>query len=167
MVVAVPGTGGTLKATTIEGMIFEVATLLEIGEDTPANNVGLADRMKIDKFSSSGLLTIDFDIPGSWTVNTSGAHVWTPVEWLSGMTYTRGTGGTLRATSFAGALAEAVDWFKQAEIDPLKNPLGEAHTTYSYGQRGVNNFRGSIELKFIDTVNALGNVVTAISPWYA
>ena len=167
MTAITPGAGSSWKSTTVESAIYEIGSFLEIGEDNPVNNPNAVDFITIDKSSSTGYITIKFTIPYQITTTVGGAINLTTPEYLTSVSYTRGTNSTIKSTNWASAFIEAIDFFKVQENDLIKNPIQSVRCTYSYGGRDNPRCVGQVILPFTDTINAAGNVVTTIGAWYS
>lgn len=146
MATITPGSGGTLKSTTYEGQILELAQLLETWESTPANNPQSLDYMTVSH-DGSGVTAISFNIPLQTRILSDQVDYFAP-EYLSGVTFAPGTGGTLSDTTAAGYFVELVQ----------RGQILEAQQSASDRINGSININN---LRFAGSVNLLTSITIA------
>lgn len=144
MATITPGSGGTLKSTTYEGQILELAQLLETWESTPANNPQALDYVTISH-DGSGQTGISFNIPMQTRI-LSGQVDYFANDYLSGLSFAAGTGGTLADEEAAGYFVELV---QRAQILEAQ-------------QGGPDRINGSININSLRFSGSV-TVITAIA----
>jgi hypothetical protein len=106
-----PGTGGTLKSVTLEQAIIELSERsqsLDEALTTPTGNLGIV-------YNANGnTCTLGHIIPISSSV-VGGKPTFTATNFLTGSTFTPGTGGDLVSVNYPAALLELAHLMQAAE----------------------------------------------------
>jgi hypothetical protein len=153
-----PGTNGTLKSTTLEGAIIELAVFLNNSELNTTINTASANNISPSFSLDNSAFLTSFNIPATQTVNSDGTVKISATEYLTGTGYVPGTGGTLESTTPVAAFLELVTLATDAQADPTHNSSGITNITSSYD---TNNavFTGSITLPIAASLDSSGHAL--------
>lgn len=110
--------GGASK----ERYVYGILNLLEQEENSLTRVAERTDRITITANLSTKTANIDLLLNVTASNAASGASNYTATHYLTGSTFTSGTGGSSTAPNLAQAAMEAVIALKLLELDPLKNP---------------------------------------------
>lgn len=119
-----PGTGGTLKSTSIEAAFHEALCLATLAEQDSLKNpqklrrVGLSLDLRMSQVSGS------FSFVFEPTAATDGAATFPITEYLIGINYAKGTGGELKSSALCGAIVELAEKIQAKQRLTSKNPSG-------------------------------------------
>lgn len=153
MAVITPGSGGTIKSGTAEAQLLEILNFLRLQEKIPAKNtqgvVNVEGSFSIvsDGFSGS------FDIPVAFSINSSGQPVISVSEYLTGLTFATGSGGTFKAATAAGYFVEIIMHMQGLEADSSKNLQARNYVTGTFSSDN-SRFVGTI---FIPTTVSIAD----------
>jgi len=158
MAQVVVGTGSTLKATTLEGLLQECCTLLRMKELDPVHNPNNEARVSNSHNQADGIFNSSYNLLVNPTQNDSGQNVLAVPEYLTGLIFSPGTGGTFKSITCAGYLIELVMFAQNLERSTVKNPNKLNYVTGTYNSEN-NSFSGSITVPIITSINAEGGTV--------
>lgn len=155
MATITPGTGSTIKSSKIEEHLLEIITFGKAQElDTAKNSA--PPKSYIQGFTyTDTLFRCNLSIPVNRSTNETGGSLFTTPDYLSGVTFTPGTGGTFKSTNFAAYLVECVLHAQELERDTAKNPSGADRITGNF-DINPNVFTGSVEIPIKPGVGADG-----------
>lgn len=140
-----PGTNGTLKSTTAEALLAEIATFLRNNEKVSARNPTNLNYIRPDFNLNSFTFICSFSLPVEQTIGTDGGVTFTASEYLSGLTFSAGAGGTFKSATAAQYFLEIIAFLQATEADNTKNPQANNYVSSSYD--GDNNlFTGSVTI---------------------
>lgn len=143
MAIITPGSGGTIKSTSAEAQLLEVLNFLRLQEKIPSknqqgvNNVEGTFSIVNDGFSGS------FDIPVTFSLNASGQPVISVPEYLTGISFSAGTGGTFKSATAAGYFVEILMYLQALEADTSKNTQARNYITGTFSSDN-SRFIGTI-----------------------
>lgn len=149
----VAGSGGTIKSETAEGQLLEILNFLrlqeKISDKNPqgVNNVEGSFSIVSDGFSGS------FDLPISFSLNSSGQPIISVPEYLTGVSFIPGNGGTFKSNTAAGYFVEVIMYMQALEATTLKNPQARNYVTGTFSSDN-SRFVGTI---FVPTTVSLSS----------
>lgn len=149
-----PGSGGTLKSTTYEGQILELAQLLETWESTPTNNPQSLDYVTVSH-SGGGTTAISFNIPLQTRI-LSGQVDYFAAEYLTGVSFAPGSAGTLTDETAAGYFVELV---QRAQILEAQQSAADRIN----GSININNLRFSGSVTVVTAIAIANNGAISIN----
>lgn len=158
MATLTPGDGATIKSNTIEGVLQELCTYLQIGEFSAINNPNGLNNIVGTHLQDSKGFTCNYTIPVRQELNTLGQIVYSAVDYLTDLTFTPGTGGTFKSTTCAGYLMEAIIYCQNLEQNVSKNPNRENNITGTFNSDSTV-FSGTIDLPVSVSINAAGQII--------
>ena len=112
-----PGTGATIGAETLESLTM---SLIEFGQDqelTAARNPQSLNYITSNIDRDGMVLSSSLSFPCNITPNPDGTLLITSTDYLAGVTFTSGTGGTVEADNWVSALITATIMQRNREID--------------------------------------------------
>lgn len=155
------GTGGTLKSTTAEGVLVEALILQKINEnDTAKNPSGTIDNISVSIDLDTQILSASWTLPVTRAITTTGKVEFTASEYLTGVTFAAGTGGTFKSTSNPGVIQEAAEYLQIWEANTAKNTQGKNNVTANYSTDGLT-YTGSFTISITPTLDATGKLLIA------
>jgi hypothetical protein len=125
------GTGATVLGVsyfaptgpaTKERYVYGILGLLEQEENNLVRLANRTDRVTITANLSTKTANIDLLLNVTASNATNGATNYSALHYLTGSTFTSGTGGSSTAPNLAQAAMEAVIALKLLELDSTKNP---------------------------------------------
>lgn len=119
-----PGTGGTLKSTTLEAAFHEALSLAAIAEQDPLKNPQAMSRIVMSLNIRTGQVTGTFTFEVVPTIASDGSTSFPITEYLQNTGYTKGTGGGLNSAGLCGAIVELAEKIQAKESLSSKNPQG-------------------------------------------
>ncbi|MBD1887966.1 hypothetical protein [Coleofasciculus sp. FACHB-SPT9] len=158
-----PGTGGTIKQTNFEAHLLEIITFAKNQELIPARNPQKFNYIQGFTFTDT-LFRCNFSLPVNRETNETGGNLITVPDYLTGVTFTPGTGGTFKSANFAAYLSEVILYGQDLEADALKNPTAADRITGSY-DINPKVFGGSIEIPIIPSVSTDGRPIYTAVPY--
>lgn len=158
MATLTPGDGATIKSDTVEGVLHEICTLLQVYEFSALNNPNALNNIIGQHLQDSKVFTCNYTIPVQQQLNALGQIVYSAVDYLSDLVFIPGTGGTFKSTTCAGYLMEAIIYCQNLEQNVAKNPNRENNITGSFNTDSTT-FSGTIDLPVSVSINASGDVV--------
>lgn len=158
------GTGGTLKADSVEGQLQELSTYLQIGEFNALNNPNGIDNIVGNHFQNTGTFSATFTIPVDQAISATGQVIYTANDYLTNFQFLPGTGGTFKSTTCAGCFVEAVIYTQLLERDSTLNPGKYNYVTGTFNSDSTV-FSGSINLPVTVTVNESGSIVYTVQEY--
>lgn len=160
MATITPGNGATIKSNTIEGVLHEVCTYLQVFEFDPTTNPNGLNNVVASHLQDSKTFTCNYTIPVQQELNSSGQVVYSAVEYLTDLTFNPGTGGTFKSTTCAGYLLEAIIYCQNLEKNPAKNPNNNNNISGTFNIDRAT-FSGTIDLPILVSINSDGKVLYA------
>lgn len=119
-----PGSGATLKSTTLEAAFHEALSLAAILEQDPLKNPQALSRIVMGLNVRTGQVTGTFSFEVTPTTAADGSTSFPVVEYLQNTGYTKGTGGGLVSAGLCGAIVELAEKIQAKERLASKNPQG-------------------------------------------
>ena len=139
-------------AASLERYVYGILARLEKEENSLTRLPERTDRISISINLSTEVAAIDLLLNVVAAIGTGGIITYTATPYLSGSTFTSGTGGNSTAPNLAQAAMEGVLALKLIELDPARrlNPDKTAITrcTHSLGASGGTNATFSALLEF-------------------
>lgn len=158
MTTIIVGTGCTFKSTTAEEHLLEVITYLQSKELLSSSNPTVKDFVQISYNLNNMTANGSFAIPAIQSIGAGGQIVTTASEYLVGLNFTPGDGGTFQSASIAQYLIEILAFLQIQEDNPEKNPQGENNISYSY-DGDDKSFTGTIQCPIEIAFNDLGRPI--------
>lgn len=159
MTTITPGTGGTLKSTTLENAFHECLVKgLSYELDSTKNpssikNITLALDLATNR--ARGTFSFSFGLE----LGTTGQMTVTVSEYLTSTGFTSGTGGTVRSNTIASAIVEIAEMLQAKDRLPSKNPSqANTITGLSYDSETLV-VTGAFEYGIVTSVEATGNTI--------
>lgn len=157
MATLTPGDGGTIRSNTIEGVLQELCTYLQIYEFSALNNPNGLNNIIGNHLQDSKQFTCNYTIPVKQELNTLGQIVYSAIDYLADLIFVPGTGGTFKSTTCAGYLMEAIIYCQNLEQNAAKNPNRENNITGTFNSDSTT-FSGTINLPVSVNISAIGEV---------
>jgi hypothetical protein len=155
-----PGAGGSVSgrrysepegAASLERYVYGILALLEQEENSLTRVAERTDRITITANLSTKTAAIDLLLNVVPANAAGGATTYTANHYLTGSTFSSGTGGSSSAPNLAQAAMEAVIALKLVELDPTKNPdkkTAITRCTHTLAASGGTNATFSALLEF-------------------
>jgi hypothetical protein len=124
MATLTPGTGGTLKSTTLEAAFHEALSLAAVAEQDPLKNPQALSRIVMGLNVRTGQVTGTFTFEVVPTTGSDGSTAFPVTEYLQNTGYAKGTGGGLSSAGLCGAIVELAEKIQAKERLSSKNPQG-------------------------------------------
>ncbi|QSJ17688.1 hypothetical protein JYQ62_02075 [Nostoc sp. UHCC 0702] len=115
MVQVTPGTGGTLVKETAEGQLLEVITYLQKAEANITFNPSKSDYVQGSCNLNNLIFSGSYNIPVIQSLSTTGQIIIVAKEYLTGITFAAGSGGTFKSNNPAQYLLEIVTFLQAKE----------------------------------------------------
>ena len=131
MALHLPGSGASVTGishstptgpSSKERYVFGILSRLEQEENTLTRIVERTDRITITANLSTKTANIDLLVNVAASTGVAGIGQYTAAHYLTGSTFTSGTGGDSTAANLAQAAMEAVMDLRLIELDKTKNP---------------------------------------------
>lgn len=155
------GSGGSVSgvsysdpqgAASLERYVYGVLARLEKEENSLIRVPQRSDRISITANSSNETAAIDLLLNVVAAIGVGGITTYTATHYLTGSTFTSGTGGSSSASNLAQAAMEGVVALKLIELDPARklNPEKTVITkcNHTMGASGGTNATFSALLEF-------------------
>jgi hypothetical protein len=164
MATITPGTGATLTSTTAEGQLFSAIMFAEQQEnDITRNPTGLNYVTPSLDYDSSNLTVTISSLPIDWDPSGNTLKLVVP-DYLTGVTFTPGTGGTLQSATFAQYMVEALIYMANYESDASKLIAGQSAKLASSMTLGMSTLSATFTIPV--TVSFSGGSSSIIAtPW--
>jgi hypothetical protein len=155
------GTNSFFKSMTAEALLLEVITYMQDKELSISSNSTGKDFVQITYNLNNMTAVSSFTIPAIQSINDSGQVVTSGSDYLQGITFTPGEGGTFRSSGLSQYLLEIVTFLQIKEADLLINTQNENNIFSSY-DADDKIFSGNITLPLTVSFDDLGRpVITA------
>lgn len=165
MATITPGTGGTLRSTTIEGALCEALKLLKgYEQDSVKNPANLNYVFTYSQDFVTNRIDTTWSIPVQRVIDSTGGTTYRCAEYLTSVGYAAGTGGTLKSTTLANVILEISEKMQELEANPLKNTRALNQLTGSI-QMDTLTFTGSFSGTITGTPNTSGKTETTIAEY--
>lgn len=152
--------GGTTNATTIEGQIWQLAHWADSAERllTTESLFSLTKDAFVGtcEFRLPSLLSFD-NLTGVFALS---AGVYVPA------TFTPGTGGTIKATSFSQFFLDTVFYLVNWQAQLAKNPQGIKNVSLTLDPVS-KEWNGTIKMPYISVIGEAGSVTETATEWLA
>ncbi len=145
MAIITPGTGATLKSSTLEAQLLEAISLARKWELDSARNPSARNYISNYSLSASGF-TANISFPCDMSLNTSGQPIFTIPDYLSGTGFTAGTAGTFKSTNIAAYIGELVIFGQLLERQSAKNPSSINNLSAEYNTEEPITLNANISL---------------------
>lgn len=165
MTTITPGTGGTIKSTTLENAFHEALTLcIGYERDTAKNPSNLRNiTLSINLADNKATGTFSFGLTKE--ISATGSITHTTAEYLTNTAFASGTGGTIVSNTIASAILEIAERIQTLEANSLKNPTAIQQITgitYDSEQLSVS---GTFDYAVVSIVDATGKTVISAKPY--
>ncbi|MCT7958946.1 hypothetical protein [Laspinema palackyanum] len=161
------GTGASLlesaplERQTQEQYTLSILQFLQAKERDATANPNGRNYLRSDHSDDNTILTFSCSIPVSYSIEPgSGALRIIASEYLTGITFSNGSGGTMQSTIAAQSLIESIARQEALENTGSKNPLGADYVDWSI--RKTENqymFEASGRLPTLSTLSADGSAL--------
>lgn len=145
MVSIIVGSGNTFKSGTAEGHLLEICTYLQKQEKNLTSNPTGKDFFQITYNLNDMVTGISFAVPAEQSIGSSGQVLTTASDYLQGITFTPGTGGTFKSLTLSQYFLEVVTFMQIKENTTANNPQLVNNVSSSY-DADDKLFSGSISL---------------------
>jgi hypothetical protein len=122
MATVTPGSGGTIKSSTIEGQVVETITLLQLMESDTSKNSSGRNAITINLNLNTNEFVATFAIPVSQGFNPDGSIKLSAQTYLTGVNFAAGSGGTFKSTTLEAYTLEVMMALQFQEQQTAKNP---------------------------------------------
>jgi hypothetical protein len=160
MATITPGTGGTIKQTTIEGQVIETITLLQLMESDASKNANNRNAITLSINTNTREFVASFVVPVEQSFNTDGSIKLAASPYLTGVTFATGTGGTYKSTTLEAYCLEVLMALQAQELLTAKNPQAKNLVSASYDSE-TGLYSGALNLPISYTLN---NGILTVSP---
>ena len=162
MVLITVGAGNTFSEPTAEGHLLQICTYLQIKEKNLSSNPTGKDFFQITYNLNDMVTGISFAIPAEQSISESGQVMTNASDYLQGVTFTPGTGGTFKSSSLSQYFLEVVTYVQIKENIAASNPQSVNNVSSSY-DADDKLFSGSINLPISVTFDNTGHpVISAV-----
>jgi hypothetical protein len=148
------GSGSTLKSSTAEGQVMELLTFLQKKE----KELSAEDKVQITYNLNSFTFSASFSIPATQAINSSGQLVISASEYMTGLTFVTGSGGTFKSSTSTQYLIELISYLQLKEQDLTKNTANENRVS---GQYDIDDklFTGTVNLGVTAEIDSVGKIL--------
>jgi hypothetical protein len=160
MAVITPPSGGTTNATTIEGQIWQLAHWADSAERL----LTTASLFTLTKDSFVG--KCEFKLPSLLSFNASTGLFTMTADVYSPGVFTPGTGGTIKATTFAQFFLDTVLYMVNWQGQQVKNPQGIRYVALSLNPVS-KEWTGTVDMPYISALGTSGGVIETATEWLA
>lgn len=122
MATITPGTGGTIKNSTIEGQVIETITLLQLMESDSSKNSSGRNAITMSLNLNTNEFVSSFVLPVAQSFNADGSIKLAAQPYLTGVTFAAGTGGTYKSATLEAYALEVLMALQFQEQITAKNP---------------------------------------------
>lgn len=146
------------KSATAESHLLEICTFLQNQERSTIANPTVKDYFQVSYNLNNMTTGITFSLPAEQSIDSSGQVVTSASEYLSGVTFVVGSGGTFKSATLSNYFQEVVSYLQIKEASPTANPqaLNNVSTFYD----GDNKlFTGTITLPISVNFDSEGHPV--------
>jgi hypothetical protein len=155
------GANSFFKSVTAEALLLEVITYIQDKELSLSSNSTNKDFVQITYNLNNMTAVGSFTIPAIQSINDAGQVVTSGSDYLQGITFTPGDGGTFKSTTLSQYFLEIVTYLQIKEADLLVNTQNENNIFSSY-DADDKIFSGNITLPLTISFDDLGRpVITA------
>lgn len=157
--------GATVKSSTCEKALLELAAFLKVQERDGTKNPNNQDNVSIQVSSSNQLVTITFSIPCTNTRLTDGSYQLKANNYLTNVTYVSG-GATddLRGGNAIQDFVNLVQLVQGYEDDPTKNVTAANNVTGDFNSEPWR-FEGTASLSYTESINTTGGLVVLVKEY--
>ena len=145
MATITPGTGATIISATAEGQLHEIMNLLRIQEKDVTKNPSAFQNIAGDYSTVGDSYNGSFDVPVTYQDTGAGTRQIIGNEYLTGVTFSSGTGGTFKSSTPVSYFIEVIMYLQDLEANTTKNPNGRNFVTGTYSSDN-KRFTGSVTL---------------------
>jgi hypothetical protein len=155
------GANSFFKSVTAEALLLEVITYIQNKELSLSSNSTNKDFVQVTYNLNNMTAVGSFTIPAIQSINDAGQVLTSGSDYLQGITFTPGDGGTFKSLSLSQYFLEIVTYLQIKEADLLLNPQNENNIFSSY-DADDKIFSGTISLPLTISFDELGRpVITA------
>jgi hypothetical protein len=155
------GANGSFKSVKAEALLLEVITYIQDKELNVSSNSTNKDFVQITYNLNNMTAVGSFSIPAVQSINDAGQVVTSGSDYLQGIIFTPGDGGTFKSLSLSQYFLEIVTYLQIREADLTLNPQNENNIFSSY-DADDKIFSGTITLPLTVSFDDLGQpVITA------
>lgn len=159
MATIIPGTGGTLKASTLEGAFHEALMRIAIAEQDPTKNIQALTCVTIHSNIRSSRITGTFAFRLIKQVSSTGSTQFVITEHLINTGYTTPTAGTIKSAGICGAFIEIAENILSKEQLTSKNPSSLHSIKELRYDPTALTVSGYFDYLTIETISPLGDLV--------
>jgi len=152
------GSGGTLKAGTVEGQIGELAVLINAWQQDAVKNPTGLSYINVTAPTNMRSLTIAYNFPVTAVAATGGGFTYQAQEFLTTPGFSSGSGGTITDNTTLGYFYRLIQHAQELEA-PLQ---GGANSTDAIdGTLNINSktFTGTTTLLCTPTISNTGAII--------
>lgn len=165
MVALVMGSGTTIKSTTCEKAILELASFIKVQERDSTKNPNNQDNIGISVTSTNALCTITFTIPCNNTRLADGSFQLKANNYLTNVTYVSGSGtDDLRGGNALQDFVDLIQLVQGYEDDPVRNVTLANNVTGDFNSEPWR-FEGTATLTYSEVVNVTGGLVVSVKEY--
>lgn len=160
-----PGTGATIQVGILEKMLVALLRFGQRQELEAARNPNTINNISSGSSDDTLIFTANVTFPCNVVIDSSGKADITATDYLTGVTYSPGTDGTLKSINWVAAVIETTILAKNKEISTATNPTGQNNISWTVNS-GIPNssnnaiFTASYNMPLIVTQNPNGSQVT-------
>ena len=164
MATITPGTGGTIKAPTLEGQIIEALVLARLTERDSTKNPQNRNYIQCSTNLNTSTFTFNASLPLEQTINPQGQVTYIVPDYFVGLTFNAGTGGTFKSSNIAAYIMEVITYAQNLEAITSKNPTG-ANNVNGTIDTDTTLFSCSGTLPITFSQNTLGDTILTASKY--
>lgn len=165
MTAITPGTGGTIKSTTLENAFHEALNqCIGYERDTSKNPSNLRNiTLSINLADNRATGTFSFGLTKE--ISSTGSITHTVSEYLTSTGFSSGTGGTIVSNTIASAILEIAERIQTLEANSAKNPTAlQQITGINYDSEQLT-VAGTFDYAVVSTVDTTGNISISAKPY--
>lgn len=155
----------TIKSNTVEKALVELASFIKIAERDSVKNPNNQDNISLSISSSAQTVTITFSLPCNNTRLTDGSFQLKASNYLTGVTYTSGSGtDDLRGGNALQDFIDLCQLMQSYEDDATKNVLAANNITADFNSEPWR-FEGTATLTYSEVISALGVLTISVKDY--
>lgn len=131
MTAIVNGSDATFNFAALEESLPALIRLGQISERDSVKNPSGRNYITSSENEDSATLTASVNFPVQLQIQSDGSIKIIASDYLTGVSYTSGTGGTFKASNWVAAIVEATIYQKGIELNAASNPTAANNISYS------------------------------------
>lgn len=160
-----PGTGGTLKATTLENAIQEILVwIIATERDIAKNPNQIRNITSLSWDLTTRLFSASYTIPVIKNIDATGNSCFQGKEYLTNDGFIQGSGGDLLSTGAVATLLEISERIQTLENDLAKNPDSKNFVGGTFNTNSLT-YSGSVSAIFKEKFDTDGEIIFEVEEY--